>query len=105
MFLDIHVSVFVAFSYQKVGVQWLWELNQQRCGGILGDEMGLGKTVQVIAFLAGINYSKLLSRHGKLVLLSLKIYWRLGGSKELSHTCFFLALEDWDQVSLYVPPQ
>ncbi|CAG2069494.1 unnamed protein product, partial [Timema podura] len=22
------------YSYQKVGVQWLWELNQQRCGGI-----------------------------------------------------------------------
>jgi DNA excision repair protein ERCC-6 len=54
-------------------VQWLWELNQQRCGGIMGDEMGLGKTVQVIAFLAGLKYSKLLSRHGKLVLLSKKI--------------------------------
>ncbi|XP_021935615.1 DNA excision repair protein ERCC-6-like isoform X3 [Zootermopsis nevadensis] len=52
------------YNYQKVGVQWLWELNQQRCGGILGDEMGLGKTVEVIAFLAGLNYSKLLSRHG-----------------------------------------
>ena len=35
------------FSYQKVGVQWMWELHQQRCGGILGDEMGLGKTIQV----------------------------------------------------------
>jgi len=54
-------------------VQWLWELNQQRCGGIMGDEMGLGKTIQVIAFLAGLHYSKLLSRHGKLVLLSVKI--------------------------------
>ncbi|PNF23188.1 hypothetical protein B7P43_G02730 [Cryptotermes secundus] len=52
------------YNYQKVGVQWLWELNQQRCGGIMGDEMGLGKTVQVIAFLAGLSYSKLLSRHG-----------------------------------------
>jgi DNA excision repair protein ERCC-6 len=36
----------------------------------MGDEMGLGKTVQVISFLAGLNYSKQLSRHGKLVLLS-----------------------------------
>lgn len=52
------------YNYQKVGVQWLWELNQQRCGGILGDEMGLGKTIQVIAFLAGLAHSKLVSRHG-----------------------------------------
>nr|CAD7456218.1 unnamed protein product [Timema tahoe] len=49
-------------GYQKVGVQWLWELNQQRCGGILGDEMGLGKTVQIIALLAGLSYSKLVSK-------------------------------------------
>ncbi|XP_049854885.1 DNA excision repair protein ERCC-6-like [Schistocerca gregaria] len=52
------------YNYQKVGVQWLWELNLQRCGGILGDEMGLGKTVQVIAFLAGLAHSKLVARHG-----------------------------------------
>ncbi|KAJ9577602.1 hypothetical protein L9F63_005789, partial [Diploptera punctata] len=52
------------YNYQKVGVQWMWELNQQRCGGILGDEMGLGKTVQIIAFLAGLSHSKLVSRHG-----------------------------------------
>lgn len=52
------------FSYQKVGVQWLWELNMQRCGGILGDEMGLGKTIQVISFLSGLSVSKLTSRHG-----------------------------------------
>ncbi|WEW59780.1 DNA repair protein rhp26 [Emydomyces testavorans] len=46
------------FDYQKTGVQWLWELYQQRVGGIIGDEMGLGKTIQVIAFLAGLHYSK-----------------------------------------------
>ncbi|XP_063234506.1 DNA excision repair protein ERCC-6-like [Bacillus rossius redtenbacheri] len=51
------------YSYQRVGVQWLWELNQQQCGGILGDEMGLGKTVQVIAFLAALSHSKLLTHH------------------------------------------
>lgn len=56
--------IFLHSSYQKVGVQWLWELNIQRCGGILGDEMGLGKTVQIIAFLSGLSVSKLLSRHG-----------------------------------------
>jgi SNF2 family DNA or RNA helicase len=29
-------------------VKWLWELHNQRAGGIIGDEMGLGKTIQVI---------------------------------------------------------
>ncbi|GFF36190.1 DNA repair protein rhp26 [Aspergillus lentulus] len=46
------------FDYQKTGVQWLWELYQQKVGGIIGDEMGLGKTIQTIAFLAGLHYSK-----------------------------------------------
>ncbi|CEP17812.1 hypothetical protein [Parasitella parasitica] len=48
------------FDYQKTCVQWLWELHRQKVGGILGDEMGLGKTVQVIAFLTGLYYSKIL---------------------------------------------
>lgn len=47
------------FDYQKVGVQWLWELHCQRAGGIIGDEMGLGKTIQVISFLGALHYSKL----------------------------------------------
>ena len=38
------------YNYQKVGVQWMYELHQQKVGGILGDEMGLGKTVQVRFF-------------------------------------------------------
>ncbi len=46
------------FGYQKVCVQWLWELHQQRVGGILGDEMGLGKTIQVISFLAAMSFSQ-----------------------------------------------
>ena len=46
-FFSIQVIWSRLFSYQKVGVQWMWELHQQRCGGILGDEMGLGKTIQV----------------------------------------------------------
>lgn len=45
------------FSYQQDGVRWLWRLHKQNTGGILGDEMGLGKTVQLIAFLAGLEYS------------------------------------------------
>ncbi|XP_078427842.1 chromatin remodeling 8 isoform X2 [Wolffia australiana] len=47
------------FDYQKVGVQWLWELHCQRAGGIIGDEMGLGKTIQVISFLAALHFSGL----------------------------------------------
>lgn len=37
----------------------MWELHNQRAGGIIGDEMGLGKTVQVAAFLAGLCCSGL----------------------------------------------
>jgi len=50
------------FDYQKTGVQWLWELHQQQVGGIIGDEMGLGKTIQVISFLAGLHYSKKMTK-------------------------------------------
>ncbi|KAL4932372.1 DNA-dependent ATPase RAD26 [Aspergillus undulatus] len=50
------------FDYQKTGVQWMWELHQQQVGGIIGDEMGLGKTIQAIAFLAGLHYSKKLTK-------------------------------------------
>lgn len=47
------------YNYQRVGVRWLWELDQQNCGGLLGDEMGLGKTIQLISFLSGLHYSQL----------------------------------------------
>ncbi|KAH3973115.1 hypothetical protein HBI23_227730 [Parastagonospora nodorum] len=50
------------FDYQKTGVQWLWELYQQNVGGIIGDEMGLGKTIQAISFVAGLHYSKQLTK-------------------------------------------
>ncbi|KAF3923372.1 hypothetical protein ABW21_db0204834 [Orbilia brochopaga] len=51
------------FDYQKTAVNWLWELHaKQHTGGILGDEMGLGKTIQTIAFIAGLHYSKLLTK-------------------------------------------
>ncbi|KAI4132295.1 MAG: hypothetical protein LQ338_000756 [Usnochroma carphineum] len=56
---DIYPSL---FNYQKTGVQWLWELYSQQVGGIVGDEMGLGKTIQVISFLAGLHYSKKMSK-------------------------------------------
>ncbi|KAM2618830.1 hypothetical protein TB1_035062 [Malus domestica] len=47
------------FDYQKVGVQWLWELHCQRAGGIIGDEMGLGKTIQVLSFLGALHFSRM----------------------------------------------
>ncbi|PIA36360.1 hypothetical protein AQUCO_03400330v1 [Aquilegia coerulea] len=47
------------FEYQKIGVQWLWELHCQRAGGIIGDEMGLGKTIQVLSFLGALHFSKM----------------------------------------------
>ena len=56
---DIYPSL---FDYQKTGVQWLWELYSQQVGGIIGDEMGLGKTIQAIGFLAGLHYSKKITK-------------------------------------------
>lgn len=37
--------------YQAQGVNWLFQLNHLRLGGILADDMGLGKTIQVISLL------------------------------------------------------
>ncbi|KAF3989090.1 hypothetical protein FT663_03761 [Candidozyma haemuli var. vulneris] len=62
---DIYPSL---FDYQKTCVQWLWELYSQKTGGIIGDEMGLGKTIQVIAFLAGLQYSGRLDKPILLVV-------------------------------------
>lgn len=58
--LNIPETIFTKlFDYQKVGVQWLWELHCQKVGGIIGDEMGLGKTIQVLAFLGALHFSNL----------------------------------------------
>lgn len=56
------------FFYSRPKVQWLWELHCQGTGGILGDEMGLGKTVQIVAFLAALNYSNKLN--GSAIILA-----------------------------------
>ncbi|KAF2843353.1 hypothetical protein M501DRAFT_1005942 [Patellaria atrata CBS 101060] len=56
---DIYPSL---FDYQKTGVKWLSELYSQQVGGIIGDEMGLGKTIQAISFIAGLHYSKMLTK-------------------------------------------
>ena len=58
--LRIPESIFSKlFDYQKVGVQWLWELHCQQVGGIIGDEMGLGKTIQVLSFLGALHFSNM----------------------------------------------
>ena len=46
----------------------MWELHSQGTGGLLGDEMGLGKTVQIVAFLAALNYSNMLQ--GSVIILA-----------------------------------
>jgi DNA excision repair protein ERCC-6 len=56
---DIYPSL---FDYQKTGVKWLYELYTHQVGGIVGDEMGLGKTIQMISHLAGLHYSKKLTK-------------------------------------------
>ena len=42
--------------YQKVGFQWLKNIEQYNFGGILADDMGLGKTLQLITML--LDYAK-----------------------------------------------
>ena len=47
----------------------MWELHNQRAGGIIGDEMGLGKTVQVAAcqlFTLWLTTSSPAVQHGTL---------------------------------------
>lgn len=53
------LTILACVSFEKV--QWLWEIHSQGTGGILGDEMGLGKTVQVVGFLAALDYSEKLN--------------------------------------------
>eukprot|EP01062_Namystynia_karyoxenos_P037630 TRINITY_DN2736_c0_g1_i2.p1 TRINITY_DN2736_c0_g1~~TRINITY_DN2736_c0_g1_i2.p1 ORF type:complete len:1478 (+),score=481.67 TRINITY_DN2736_c0_g1_i2:90-4436(+) len=55
------------FPYQQTCIKWLWEIHQQRHGGIIGDEMGLGKTVQVVAFIGALHRSELLRRPALVV--------------------------------------
>ncbi|KAI3993404.1 hypothetical protein MKX01_010147 [Papaver californicum] len=69
------------FDYQKVGVQWLWELHCQRAGGIIGDEMGLGKTIQVISFLAALHFSEMYKPSIVICPVTLLRQWRREAKK------------------------
>jgi len=42
------------FDYQKVGVQWMAGLHENRIGAILADDMGLGKTFMTLTYLGGL---------------------------------------------------
>ncbi|MBA0763965.1 hypothetical protein Gotri_013354 [Gossypium trilobum] len=64
------------FDYQKVGVQWMWELHCQRAGGIIGDEMGLGKTVQVLSFLGALHFSNMYEPSIVVCPLTLLRQWK-----------------------------
>lgn len=69
------------FDYQKVGVQWLWELHCQRAGGIIGDEMGLGKTIQVLSFLGALHFSKMYKPSIIICPVTLLRQWRREAKK------------------------
>ncbi|KVH94289.1 Helicase, C-terminal [Cynara cardunculus var. scolymus] len=80
--LKIPSSVFsLLFDYQKVGVQWLWELHCQRAGGIIGDEMGLGKTIQVLSFLGALHFSKMYKPSIVICPVTLLRQWRREAKK------------------------
>ncbi len=40
--------------YQRLGMEWLRFLYENKFGGLLCDDMGLGKTHQVMAFIQGL---------------------------------------------------
>ena len=42
-------------DYQKIGVDWLSFLFENRLGGLLCDDMGLGKTHQVMALMVKLR--------------------------------------------------
>ncbi|KAJ3271865.1 hypothetical protein HDV01_006150 [Terramyces sp. JEL0728] len=54
---DFVTKEFSLFSYQLIGVSWLYLLYTKGLGGILADEMGLGKSCQIVTFL-GLLKSK-----------------------------------------------
>ncbi|KDP26514.1 hypothetical protein JCGZ_17672 [Jatropha curcas] len=78
------------FEYQKVGVQWLWELHCQRAGGIIGDEMGLGKTIQVLSFLGALHFSNMYKPSIVVCPVTLLRQWKREAQKW--YPCFHVEL-------------
>ena len=61
--------------YQKIGVQWLYELYRLGLGAILADDMGLGKTLQTLAFLEKLRDEKCMGSVLIVVPTSLTYNW------------------------------
>jgi len=41
--------------YQRLGIAWMWYLQQQGLGAVLADEMGLGKTLQALGLIQALR--------------------------------------------------
>ena len=61
--------------YQKVGVQWLYELYRLGLGAVLADDMGLGKTLQTLAFLEKLRSENCMGSVLIVVPTSLTYNW------------------------------
>jgi SNF2 family DNA or RNA helicase len=71
------------FEHQKTGIEWLYNLWDQKKGGVLGDDMGLGKTVQVAVYLNGLFEAEMIHKIMVVVPATMKMYWE----EELSKWC------------------
>ncbi|XP_065180569.1 DNA excision repair protein ERCC-6-like [Sycon ciliatum] len=59
------------YAHQRKGVQWLLDLHEKGCGGILADDMGLGKTVQITVYLASLVATERI--HSALVMAPVSV--------------------------------
>lgn len=71
-------------EYQKVGYEWLNNLDEYNLGGILADDMGLGKTVQVLTLI--LKYVEITDKKDKRPTLvvcpsSLSLNWKEEANK------------------------
>jgi len=71
------------FEHQKTGIEWLYNLWDQKKGGVLGDDMGLGKTVQVAVYLNGLFEAEMIQKIMVVVPATMKMYWE----EELGKWC------------------
>ena len=54
-------------AYQRIGVEWIMFLHENRLGGILCDDMGLGKTHQIMAFMVFLKEHRRVKRPSLVV--------------------------------------
>jgi SNF2 family DNA or RNA helicase len=71
-------------DYQRVGMEWLATMYDQKLNGILADEMGLGKTIQTISVLAWLALERdIWGPHLVVVPTSVMINWEVEFKKWL----------------------